>query len=442
MSEKAPLYPAGGLIVAAPSSGSGKTVLTLGLLRALRNRGVRVSSLKIGPDYIDPAYHAAATGRPTANLDLWGMRPSTIAGLVDFAGQGAELVLAEGVMGLFDGAADGSGSTADAAALTGWPVLLIVDVRGQGASAAAIVRGFRDHRPDVTIAGVIFNRGGGDAHRAILERAMAGIDIPILGFLPRDPTLAVDSRHLGLKQAGEHHDLDGWIEASARIVAAHVDLSAIARLARPARTAARLSNDAIAPPGMRIAVARDEAFAFSYPHLLAGWEEQGAQLSFFSPLADEAPDQAADAVYLPGGYPELHAERLASNTGFLDGLRASAARRTAIYGECGGYMVLGRSITDAEGKPHTMAGLLPVESSFAAPKLHLGYRRLILATDCALGARGGEFRGHEFHYATGLPDGNAEPLFHAADAQGKTLAAMGCRAGTVSGSFAHLLDRA
>lgn len=431
-----------GLIVAAPSSGSGKTVLTLGLLRALRNRGVKVSSLKIGPDYIDPAYHAAATGRPTANLDLWGMRPSTIAGLIGFAGRNAELVLAEGVMGLFDGAADGSGSTADAAALTGWPVLLIVDVRGQGASAAAIVRGFRDHRPDVTIAGVIFNRGGGDAHRAILERSMQGLGVPILGFLPRDPTLAVDSRHLGLKQAGEHNDLDGWIEASARIVAAHVDLAAIEMLARPAQTTIAQSNHAIAPLGRSIAVARDEAFAFSYPHLLAGWEEQGAELSFFSPLADEAPSSESDAVYLPGGYPELHAGRLAANRIFLEGVRRAARSEAAIYGECGGYMVLGRSIADKDGAAHKMAGLLPFESSFAAPKLHLGYRRLTLAADCALGTAGTEFRGHEFHYAVGAPDGTAEPLFRATDAQGKALPPMGCRVGTVSGSFAHLLDRA
>ena len=441
MSEKAPSGQVSGLIVAAPASGSGKTVLTLGLLRALRNRGVRVSSLKIGPDYIDPAYHAAATGRPTANLDLWGMRPSTVAGLVDFAGRNADLVLAEGVMGLFDGAADGSGSTADAAALTGWPVLLIVDVRGQGASAAALVRGFRDHRPDVTIAGVIFNRGGGEKHRTILERAMAGIDVPILGFLPRDPTLAVDSRHLGLRQAGEHTDLDGWIEASSRIVAAHVDLARIERLARPGRSLPVRSNDTVPPLGTHIAVARDEAFAFSYPHLLTGWEEQGARLSFFSPLADEEPVETADAVYLPGGYPELHVGRIAGNTRFLSGLRAAAGRKASIYGECGGYMVLGRALTDADGKAHAMAGLLPLDSSFAAPRLHLGYRCLTLATDCALGVRGAGFRGHEFHYASGSADDAAEPLFHATDAQGKSLAAMGCRIGSVSGSFAHLLDR-
>lgn len=438
MSEKAP----SGLIVAAPASGSGKTVLTLGLLRALRNRGVRVSSLKIGPDYIDPAYHAAATGRPTANLDLWGMRPSTVAGLVDFAGRNADLVLAEGVMGLFDGAADGSGSTADAAALTGWPVLLIVDVRGQGASAAAVVRGFRDHRPDVSIAGVIFNRGGGEKHRAILERAMSGIDVPILGFLPRDPTLAVDSRHLGLRQAGEHNDLDGWIEASSRIVAAHVDLAQIERLARPARRLPGLSNDTVPPLGARIAVARDEAFAFSYPHVLAGWEDRGARLSFFSPLAGEAPPETADAIYLPGGYPELHAPRIAANVTFLDGLRAAAKRGANVYGECGGYMVLGRSLIDGDGTAHAMAGLLPVESSFAAPKLHLGYRRLTLTADCALGPSGTEFRGHEFHYAVGIADQDSQPLFRASDAEGKNLEAMGCRVGTVTGSFAHLLDRA
>lgn len=426
-----------GLIVAAPASGSGKTVLTLALLRALKNRGRRVSSLKVGPDYIDPAYHAAASSRAAANLDLWGMRRETLGAIVRAAAEAADLIVAEGVMGLFDGAADGTGSTADAAAWSGWPVVLVVDVRGQGASAAALVRGFRDHRPDVTLAGVVFNRVGSAAHRVAVEHAMAGLDVPVLGFVPRDQALALESRHLGLKQAGERADLDRWIDAAARVVGAHVDLDRLEALARPARVI-----DATPAPilalGRHVAVARDAAFSFAYPHLTGTWE----RVSFFSPLADEAPDARADAIYLPGGYPELHAATLAANRRFFDGLRASAARGVSIYGECGGFMVLGRTLTDGAGKVHEMAGLLPLESSFAKPRLHLGYRRLKLAADCALGTRGAAFRGHEFHYAAAIPESFEASLFEAEDAAGRPLAPMGCRVGTVAGSFAHLLDRA
>jgi cobyrinic acid a,c-diamide synthase len=373
------------------------------------------------------------------------MRPATLSALVATAARDADLVVAEGVMGLFDGAATGdcgaTGSTADAAAWTGWPVVLVVDVRGQGASAAAVVRGFRDHRRDVALAGVVFNRVGSAAHRATLERAMVDLDMPVLGCVPRDPALALDSRHLGLKQAGERADLDAWIDAAAQLVANHVDLDRLAALAQPARAHEGGSVD-FPLLGRRIAVARAAAFAFSYPHVAAGWEAGGARLSYFSPLADEPPSQDADAVYLPGGYPELYADKLAANRTFLDGIRTAAARRAAVYGECGGFMVLGRTLADADGVRHEMAGLLPLESSFAAPRLHLGYRRLKLAQDCALGRRGATFRGHEFHYAAGAPETFDSPLFEAEDASGRALPPMGCQVGTVTGSFAHLLDKA
>lgn len=432
-----------GIIVAAPASGSGKTVLTFALIRALKNKGLRVASLKIGPDYIDPAYHAVASGRACANLDLWGMREATRRAVIADAQRDADLVVCEGVMGLFDGAltggSGGTGSTADAAAWTGWPVVLVVDVRGQGASAGALVRGFRDHRGDVTLAGVVFNRVGSPAHRAALEQAMREVgDVPILGFVPRDQAFVLESRHLGLKQAGERADLDAWIDDAAKIVAQHVDLDRLTDAARAARIETPAPNGSIFPLGATVAIARDAAFSFLYPHVTQSWKS----VSFFSPLADEAPDPQADAIYLPGGYPELHAARIAANRRFRDGVRAAAARGAAIYGECGGFMVLGRTLTDAGGRVYDMIGLLPLESSFAKPKLHLGYRRLTLAADCVLGPRGAAFRGHEFHYAAAMPSAFDAPLFEAEDAAGRALPPMGCRVGRVAGSFAHLLDSA
>jgi len=435
----------GGLIIAAPASGSGKTVVTLAILRALTRAGIRVNSFKVGPDYIDPAFHAAATGRPCFNLDPWAMRPATIAHLLDRLGADSELILGEGVMGLFDGASDGTGSTADLAAMTGWPVVLVVDVRGQAASVAALLRGFASHRADVAVAGVIFNRVGGDAHAETLRRAVAPLGLPVLGCLPRTEQLKLPGRHLGLVQAAERADLPAFLETAADIAEQCVDLGQLRSLARVARARGAIetngANAGLPPLGQRIAVARDVAFAFAYPALLEYWREAGAELSFFSPLADEAPATDADAIYLPGGYPELHAGRLAGNGCFMSGLRTAAGRGATIFGECGGYMVLGAGLVDPAGYSHAMAALLPLQTSFAERRLHLGYRRARLAMDCALGARGAAFRGHEFHYAVVEDEGRGEPLFLCDDARGRALGASGRRTGTVFGSFLHLIDR-
>jgi len=432
-----------GLIISAPASGSGKTVVTLALLRALSRAGVAVASFKVGPDYIDPAYHAAASSRPCYNLDPWAMRPATLAGLIDRLRDDAALIVGEGVMGLFDGAGDGTGSTADLAALTGWPVVLVVDVRGQGASAAALLRGFAGHRADVAVAGVLFNRVGGPGHGELLRRAVAPFGIPVLGCLPRDPALALAERHLGLVQAGERPDLDAFLDGAAGLVAREIDLGALSGLARPLRTLPAASDrTALAPLGQRVAVARDTAFAFAYPALLEGWRAAGAKLFAFSPLADEAPAADADAVYLPGGYPELHAGRLAGNRRFLDGLRAAAARGATVFGECGGYMVLGAGLTDGDGARHAMAGLLPLETSFAERRLRLGYRHARLVGGCALGPAGAAFRGHEFHYATVTNEGAGEALFDCRDSLGRDLGPGGRRRESVFGSFVHLIDRA
>jgi cobyrinic acid a,c-diamide synthase len=434
----------GGVILAAPASASGKTTLTLALLRHFRRAGKRIASAKAGPDYIDSAFHTAASGSPCLNLDAWAMRRETIAALVSALERDADLVLCEGAMGLFDGAGSaGRGSTGDLAALTGWPVVLVVDVAGQAGSAAALLRGFLSHRSDVPVAGVIFNRVGGPRHAQTLENSVrtALPDLPVLGHVPRHAELALPERHLGLVQAAEHPDLDGFLDRAAALVGEAVDLARLASLARSSSLAALPAARPLPPLGQRIAVASDVAFAFAYPAMLQGWRSAGAELALFSPLADEPPRADADAVFLPGGYPELHAGSIAGQRHFLRGLDAAAERGATLYGECGGYMVLGRGLVDAAGARHVMAGLLPLETSFAERRRQLGYREAQLAADGPLGAAGARYRGHEYHYATILEEGDGTPLFAVFDADGGALALSGRIKGRVMGSFLHLIDR-
>ncbi len=421
-----------GLIIAAPSSGAGKTVVTLGLLRALRRQGVDICSAKSGPDYIDPAFHAAATGKPCVNLDAWAMGPEALRAMAHRQASG--LLLIEGAMGLFDaapvaGSAVGKGSVADLAEVLELPVVLVVDVARQAQTVAAVVAGLASFRKGVRVAGVILNRVGSDKHRMMIERAISGV--PVLGAVPRDARMVRESRHLGLVQAGEDAGLEAFIEGAADVVEAGVELGALASLAEDLPAAG--PRPRVAPLGQRIAVARDDAFAFAYPHMLEGWRAAGAEVSFFSPLADEGPKADADAVFLPGGYPELHAGRLAAAGRFKAVMCASEA---LIYGECGGYIVLGEGLVDADGRRHEMLGRLPVSTSFAARKLHLGYRMLE--------AQAGVFQGdvlpaHEFHYAS-IVEGAPANLFSARDSMGADLGMMGHVSGRVSGSFAHVIS--
>jgi cobyrinic acid a,c-diamide synthase len=434
-----------GLILAAPASGSGKTLVTAGLARHLLRRGLSVATAKAGPDFIDPTFHAAATGKPCLNLDVWGMRPATLGALVAELEAGVDIVLCEGVMGLFDGTGhDGeAGSTAELAHVTGWPVVLVVDARGQGASVAALLRGFASHEPSVPLDGVIFNRVSSERHGSLLADAAARHlpGLACLGALPADPGLALPSRHLGLVPAAENNDADVVIERCAAYIRASVDVERLLNLALRSVFTPMARPVPMPPLGRRIAVARDKAFCFAYHAVLEGWRSEGAELAFFSPLADEAPDADADAVYLPGGYPELWADRLASAETFITGLRRAAANGTAIYGECGGYMVLGDALIDREGRSRRMSGLLPLVTSFAERWLHLGYRRAILRSDTPLGTAGAVFRGHEFHYATITRQGAATPLFSVFGAGDEDLGACGLRRGSVFGSFIHLIDR-
>ena len=434
--------PARGLLVAAARSGSGKTTVTLALLRALRRRGLAVAGAKCGPDYIDPAFHAAATGRPSYNLDSFAMDGALLDAVAGRAGEAAELVLAEGSMGLFDGvvAEEGrSGANADIAARYGWPVVLVLDVSGAAQSAAATALGVRAYDPRLHLAGVILNKVASPRHRRLVEVGLARIGVPVLGAVPREASLVLPERHLGLIQAGETEDLEARLDRLAELAEASIDLDAVV-----AAAGGRVPDPATGilppPPGHRIAVARDAAFSFVYPHLEAGWRAAGAEIVPFSPLADEAPPADCDACWLPGGYPELHAGRIAAASRFLDGLHTFAETRP-VHGECGGYMVLGESLEDAEGTTHRMAGLLPVATSYARRRLHLGYRIATLLGAGSLGATGQGLVGHEFHYASELtpPPGPEEALAEVTDAEGRPLGLAGHRHGRVSGSFFHLV---
>jgi cobyrinic acid a,c-diamide synthase len=420
------------LVIAAPSSGCGKTVITLGLLRALRKRGLRVASAKVGPDYIDPRFHEAATGRPCFNLDPWAMDRAQIRTLLRSLSGDADIIIIEGVMGLFDGPDGAAGSTADLASSLGLPVILAIDARHQAQSIAALVHGFSTFRPDVPVAGILLNRVASERHAAILHGALGH---KVLGTLRHDDSLVLPSRHLGLVQADENQDLETFIETAALAVARETVLDRILGIAGQLVDDSMI-RESLPPLGQRIAIAHDTAFAFAYPHLLHQWHRSGASLSFFSPLADEPAETDADAIFLPGGYPELHAARLSANVEFLASLRMS---KGLIYGECGGYMVLGEALVDATGTSHAMAGLLPVVTSFAMRKLHLGYRQLAPEPGAPWTS---PLRGHEFHYSSIVQEGAADRLFSARDAAGRDLAPMGLRRGRVMGSYAHVICEA
>lgn len=438
-----------GLLISAPASGTGKTTVALGLLAAFRAKGLQVQPFKSGPDYIDPAFHTAAAGRVSVNLDTWAMTSDQIARQVQ-AARGADLIIAEGSMGLFDGVAlpgeTGSGSSADLAALMGWPVIVVLDVSGQAQTAAAVALGMAQFRPGLPVAGVILNKVASPRHEALVRAGIAQAGLTVLGALPRSAKTALPERHLGLVQAEELSALTQILADAADFVAAHCDLPAILAAARTGTARTGSAHDApvaaaIPTPGERVALARDAAFSFVYPHVLADWRAQGATILPFSPLADEEPDPSATTCWLPGGYPELHAGRLAACDRYRSGLQGFAETRT-VHGECGGYMALGEGLVAADGTRHRMAGLLGLETSFAKRRMHLGYRLARLQQPFAGFAAGAALRGHEFHYASILAQPDAA-LAQVTDATGAEVAETGSwrqtGGGCVTGSFFHLI---
>ncbi len=433
-----------GILISAPASGTGKTTVTLGLLAALRAQGLVVQPFKCGPDYIDPAFHAAAAGRVSVNLDSWAMTQARLQRLAAQA-TGADMIVAEGSMGLFDGVATngeaGNGASADVAAMMGWPVIVVLDVSGQAQTAAAVALGLAQFRKGLNVAGVILNKVASPRHEALIRVGMEAAGLRVLGAMPRNADIALPARHLGLVQAEELPKLAEILRVAAEFVAAHCDLAAIRSVAF-AHVAQAGAAKPVPAPGARIALARDAAFSFVYPHLLSDWHAQGATILPFSPLADEAPDPSATVCWLPGGYPELHAGRLSAAMTFRAGLAAFAQTRP-VHGECGGYMVLGAGLVAADGTRHQMTGLLGLETSFAKRRMHLGYRQAQPHHPLPGLAAGTGLRGHEFHYATILSQPDS-PLAQVSDANGQAVPETGSfrvmpAGGCVSGTFFHLI---
>jgi len=431
------------LIIGAPRSGSGKTSVTIGLLRAFQRRGIKVRGIKTGPDYIDPGFHEAATRLPGLNLDSWAMAPDLLRHLARGQAEDADLILIESAMGLFDGILGEpgrSGAASDLARLFGLPVLLVLDVSGQSQTAAAVACGFMHYDPTVKMAACVLNRAGSERHRKLSGDAISAIGLTVVGTILRDPTLTLPERHLGLVQASEHPQMDAHIDRLADAMEQSLDLDAIFEAARPFDIPSGTTEKALPPPGQRIALAEDAAFTFLYPHIKREWQAMGAEIIRFSPLADEAPPADCDVCWLPGGYPELHAGRLAAADTFKTGLKTFSQTKP-VHGECGGYMVLGERLEDADGVSHTMTGLLSHSTSFSKRKMNLGYRQARLMRESAIGKIGDVVRGHEFHYARVIEAGTDQPLAMIADGRGDEIGPSGGFRGRVTGTFFHAIAR-
>ena len=397
------------VVVAGTHSGVGKTTLATGLMAALRRRGLRVGGAKVGPDYIDPGYHALATGRPPRNLDSWMCGPDAVPALAGRAGDGCDVLVVEGVMGLFDGADDPSGpsgSTAQVAALLDAPVVLVVDASSMSRSVAALVHGYTTFDPSVQVAAVVLNRVGSDAHERMLREALAPVGIPVVGALRRHDAFSWRDRHLGLVPVVEQPDA---VQASLETLAAAVDqavnLEAVLALAHSA-PATRVGR----PPrpwhqaSVRVGVAGGRAFSFTYPDNLEALEQAGAELVEFDPCADAHLPPRLDGLYLGGGFPEVFAQTLAANRSLLADVRLQVGKGLATWAECGGLLWLSRSLDG-----HRLAGVVKAEAEMT-DRLMLGYRRALFRVDTPLGPAGTELRGHEFHYSTVEPPGDALEL--------------------------------
>jgi cobyrinic acid a,c-diamide synthase len=430
MPEQAAPSPLSAIVVAGTHSSVGKTSITLGLIGALRRRGLTVQPFKVGPDFIDPLHHQHASGRPARNLDGWMLSPETNLERFARATKDTDVAVIEGVMGLFDGS-DGKserGSTAEMAKLLGLPVLLVIDASAMARSAAALIHGYTSFDPHLRIAGVILNNVGGDIHADMIRDAVAGA-VPILGALPRATDIVVPERHLGLHLP--HEARTGYVEQLATLVEAHLDLDAL------------LSNSAIerlptaaAPPPRRprarLAIARDEAFCFYYTDNLELLEQAGAQLVPFSPVSEPLPE-GIDGIYLSGGYPELHADALAANVSTRDAIREFASAGGPVYAECGGLMYLAETL-ELDGTPHPLCGVLPFSTTMPAP-LAIAY--VEITTTGGLFGSGHTARGHLFHHSAIAGEPATERCYRMTNSRGEETQE-GYLIQNVLASYAHL----
>lgn len=426
------------ILIAGTHSGCGKSSVSLGLLRALARRGMRVQPFKVGPDFIDPALLARAAGAACRNLDSWMLPHPTVVELLARGAEGASLALIEGMMGLYDGRAGDEGSTAEVARLLGTPVVLVIDVGGSARSAAATALGFSAFDPQLTIAGVIANRAGGARHVATLREALGASGIPLLGALPWDDRYRIPERHLGL--APDAEEVPEAIDALGDAVAAHVDVDAIIRIARTAPPVVVQGPAAFppmpAPPSVRIGLARDAAFSFYYQDALELLEACGAQLVPFSPLGDRTLPEV-DGLYLGGGYPEVHARRLAENEPMRRAVASAVAAGMPVYAECGGMLYLGRELVDGRRRAE-MVGALPITARMHGRPVALGYVTVEAQADTLLLRRGETVRGHEFHWSTVDADETLEPAYRVTEGEGLGGGRDGIATPTLLAGFTHV----
>lgn len=430
------------LVLAAPSSGCGKSTIAAGLM-ALWARGRTVQGFKVGPDYLDPMYHSAATGRISRNLDTWLVSPEHVRAAFVRASAGADLAVIEGVMGLFDGydGAGESGSTAEVAKLLHAPVVLVLDVARMARTAGAFSVGCRDYDPAIRIAGIICNRVAGTVHAKCVTRAIEDTGVPVLGCVPKADRLRIPERHLGLFTTVERPDeVREYLDRAARMVAENVDTARLLALAGDVPAIPRCADTrsrAIHLAGVRLAVARDEAFCFYYEDNLDLLRDAGAEIVFFSPLRDAALPPGSCGLYLGGGYPELYAARLSRNTAMLESIRGEHQRGLPIYAECGGLMILTQSLTDLEGHVYPMLGLIPGHAQMCT-KLVMGYRQVTSRQDTLLLPRGESVRGHEFHYSEWAGAGRVCHAYEVAPRAEGHLRLEGFAAGNLLASYIHL----
>ena len=426
--------------IAATHSGAGKTTITLALLSALSRRGLRVQSFKAGPDYIDPLHHAVLTGRPAHNLDTWMLPEEAVREIFGQAGSDADVALLEGVMGLFDGV-DGvreEGSTSHLAKLLGLPVVLVVDARSMARSAAALAEGFVNFDPDLTFAGIIWNRVGSPTHRRILDEAAKAAKLPpVLGALGRDEGLYLGERHLGLVTPSEVLFTGDWAARLADAAESQIDLDRLLTLTKKPTGAPPRPPARRAAAKKTIAVARDQAFCFYYEENFRIMEELGAKLLFFRPTDGDGIPPQAEALYLGGGYPELHAEALSKNDAFMGGVRSLHARGLPIYAECGGFMALCADLHTGEAQKWPMASIFPADTIMNKRLARLGYREVTGATGTPIA--GLTARGHEFHYSKveGMPE-EVQRAYSVKNARGEELLPEGYLVGATLGGYMHL----
>ncbi len=428
-----------GLIISAPNSGSGKTIFTLALLRALNDSGIKVQPFKNGPDYIDPMFHKIAANRNSYNLDTWGMDTNQLNQIISIS-TGADLIVSEGSMGLFDGVLikgrTGNGATSDLSEKFGWPIILVINVSGQAQSAAASALGFMNYNKNLNFAGVILNFVSSKRHENLISDGMRKVGINILGSIPRQKELVLPERHLGLVQANEIQDIETKIQNYSHLIKDNIDLQKIVKCAG-FKNFKKLKPKDSNPPAQRIAIAKDKAFSFIYPHLIDNWKKAGAEITSFSPLNNEIPDKNSELIWLPGGYPELYAKEISNADKTIKSIH-NYSKTKKIHGECGGYMVLGKYLIDKDGKKFKMFDLLGLVTSFKKRKLNLGYRMAKLRKENIHHSKNKIIYGHEFHY-TSIIDQPDQPLYEVFDATQNIVKETGSIKENVSGTFFHYL---